>query len=639
MKMKMKMKMKMGKIFFLCLLGASLAFVMGAASSDDPMVSTRLGPVRGKKELSHGVTVYSFKGIPYAKAPKGDLRWAPPQDHDPWSPKTQDATSYGKICPQVPLSKGINAIAQQFNVSVRTINNLGEPKPPQTQEVYDEDCLFINVYSGALPGDNSDSKVKRPVMVMIHEGGLDSRSGNNFPSHSLIKQGTVYVTFNYRLGVLGFMSHPALKGEANFGFQDQVKALQWVQDNIAAFGGDPDQVTIFGESSGGTSVAAHLLSPKSEGLFHAAIAESPAIFQDSANATAHQAASVGSFFGSEALGQAFDKSDPMKQLEMMRDVDAVHLIGNYSNWINSKNPHLQLYSGLLREIVRDDAGGFMKTDILQGFLDGDNKKVPTIIGSNADEINFFEVEKPTSPLLAPYILFADREPVKGLTYLLSLPINSTKKYRATLAALFGEEGAEEVMQLLPAKTDADVEKQVWRLTTLLLFNYYPYAIATAMAGRGEDVRQYYFNHSSPHQHQMGHLAGAFGAMHGAEFPYVVNSNQTFNKQFEIPIDDNGLAALMNAYWTNFAKTGNPNGEGLPAWEITDGKAFQVFNTTSDVSRKAIPSNYLEFFNKHASVMASKLANRFHGYLPADIEALDDLLDKYEHIRLNGSMYL
>ncbi|MGZ6124296.1 MAG: carboxylesterase/lipase family protein, partial [Myxococcales bacterium] len=232
-------------------LAASAAF----ATPRSPVVATKDGPVRGV--LSDGID--RFLGIPYAAAPVGDLRWRPPQPHGRWT-GVRDATGFGSHCPQV---------ASPFGLASAT-----------------EDCLFLNVFTPARRehgrGGGEEDFGRLPVMVWFHGGALLVGESDDYDPVRLVREDVIVVTVNYRLGVLGFFAHPALTAESpdhasgNYGLMDQQAALRWVQRNIDAFGGDPQRVTIFGESAGGLSVHSHLASPLSAGLFHRAIVESGA---------------------------------------------------------------------------------------------------------------------------------------------------------------------------------------------------------------------------------------------------------------------------------------------------------------------------------------------------------------------------
>ncbi|MBK7724543.1 MAG: carboxylesterase family protein [Dehalococcoidia bacterium] len=213
----------------------------------DPIATTRQGTVRG---FERHALLY-FRGIPYARPPVGELRWAVAQPPEPWD-GVRDATEYGPNSLQSSIASDI-------------------PLPPQPRRPMSEDCLYLNVVTPGLSGS-------RPVMVWIHGGGFTTGSGADFAGRQLAERGVVVVAMNYRLGALGSLALPALadrKGRlTNFGLRDQIAALRWVHDNIASFGGDPDNVTIFGESAGGLSVGSLLGSPEAKGLFHGAIPQS-----------------------------------------------------------------------------------------------------------------------------------------------------------------------------------------------------------------------------------------------------------------------------------------------------------------------------------------------------------------------------
>ena len=227
-----------------------------------------------------------------------------------------------------------------------------------------EDCLVLNVFSPDL-----NTTEKAPVMVWIHGGALAAGSGQEYPHKNFVKEDVVLVTINYRLGFLGYFAHPDLNA-TNFGLQDQVKALEWVQKNIGAFGGDPSQVTIFGESAGGTSVQALMVSPLSEGLFQGAISESGAVLE-SLNVTMSEAGKLG-----VAVGEALNISAGADQLEQMRSLPASDFTSVFSEMGQEYGPSLAI-------IFVDNVS--MDTTILDGFKQGLNHDVPLLIGSNLNE--------------------------------------------------------------------------------------------------------------------------------------------------------------------------------------------------------------------------------------------------------------
>ena len=234
---------------------------------EPPRVTTATGPVTGTWVESEP-TVAAFKGIPFAAPPVGELRWQPPKPVQPWE-RPLEATDFGRVCPQGDLvAQWVRMIAQALGGDATRFTDLG---------AMSEDCLNLNVWTADL-----QPKTKRPVMVWIHGGGFMTGSASTawFDGAHLAKKGAVVVTLNYRLGALGFLAHPALTAESphgssgNNGLLDQIAALRWVQENIAAFGGDPENVTIFGLSSGGSSVVYLMTSPEAKGLFHRAIGQS-----------------------------------------------------------------------------------------------------------------------------------------------------------------------------------------------------------------------------------------------------------------------------------------------------------------------------------------------------------------------------
>ncbi|QZO02043.1 carboxylesterase/lipase family protein [Chenggangzhangella methanolivorans] len=261
---------------------AALAVTAGAKSSEAesvdakaPLVETSDGPVQGIRR--HGV--YQYLGIPYAAPPVGDLRWRPPQPPKKWA-KPLNVGRPGKSC-----------------VQSNTLGVFAEPS-------LEEDCLYLNVVTD--DNRNSNGKKNKPVMVWIHGGGWFDGSANEYNSEWLVKRGdVVFVSMNYRLNIFGFFDHPALGGKnapsGNYGFMDQQLALRWIKENIVNFGGDPHNVTIFGESAGGGSVMAQIVSPAAKGLFHRAIVESGSYVMVSPMQTVDQAHAYAEQF-SETVG-------------------------------------------------------------------------------------------------------------------------------------------------------------------------------------------------------------------------------------------------------------------------------------------------------------------------------------------------
>merc|ERR1711977_394473 len=322
-------------------------------------------------------------------------------------------------------------------------------------EMSEDECLALNVYS---PTTNETANL--PVMVWIHGGALIQGTGQSYPPESLVAQNTVLVTINYRLGFLGYFAHPELGDATNFGLLDQIKALEWVQKNIAAFGGDPDRVTIFGESAGGTSVLALMVSPLSKGLFHGAIAESPAVFE-SLDIDVSKAGKIG-----VAVGEALDIPAGDGQLEQMRSVPAPNF--TLASVEKSKEGLGPMTSAFLYV-----DGSSLTADILQGFEKGMNHKVPLIIGSTADEMDMMKA-------------FVD---IIG-----EIHPQTSESYREVIEKAFGTD-AEAVLSVLPGETDQQALDAAYQLDTDVVFGTPAYLVAKSMAsqrGNDEDVFLYYF---------------------------------------------------------------------------------------------------------------------------------------------------
>src|SRR5499425_1279890 len=309
------------------------------AAPQSPVVATDLGPVRG---VATG-TMQEFLGIPYAAAPVGDLRWRPPQEHARWN-GVRNATSFGPHCPQVATPYGT----------------------PSTSE----DCLVLNVFTPMKTNEGLPHLL--PVMFWIHGGGLVVGESDGYDPSNLVAQNVIVVTINYRIGELGFLAHSALTAESsngasgNYGLLDQQAALRWVQRNIRAFGGNPDNVTIFGESAGGLSVHAQLASPLAAHLFHKAIVESGAysLVQPSLSAA-------------EAAGAAFAASagcaDPSTAAACLRSLPVATILAHQPS--GTMVPNLDGF--VLPQTVR------------AAFTTGQFNHVPVIEGSNHDEWRLF----------------------------------------------------------------------------------------------------------------------------------------------------------------------------------------------------------------------------------------------------------
>jgi para-nitrobenzyl esterase len=473
--------------------------VVGTASAKSPkpkpkpkpasaaVVATDKGPVRGV--ISAGLR--SFKGIPYAAPPVGALRWKAPQAAAAWK-GVRTATTFGSNCPQPAGFFG----TQSAN----------------------ENCLFLNVYtpSATKPGS------KLPVMFWIHGGALITGESNDYNPIALVKQGVVVVTINYRLGLLGFLAHPALAAESpthssgNYGLMDQQAALAWVKRNIAHFGGNAGNVTIFGESAGGLSVRSQLVSPLASGLFQKAIIESGAYAETLP--TEAQAEAVG-----QATATRVGCSD--QSAACLRQVPVATLLAN---------------DATISQLPNVD-GNLLPTDYASAFKSGSFNHVPVLSGSNHDEWRLF---------------------VELLSDLSGTPVNASN-YQAQIQGQFGVPAslASAIAQQYPLSAYADPAYALGAVGT---------DVAFACNAR-RDVRnlsqfvptyQYEFNDETAPNIFLPPLAWSLGAYHASEIQYLFPAPVSAP---QLNATQSSLSLAMQKYWTQFAKSGNPNGGGLPTW--------------------------------------------------------------------------
>jgi len=442
---------------------------------------------------------WTYLGIPYAKPPVGDLRWKLPEAPKAWS-GIRRCTKYGPSCPQPQTEASVGRMA--------------------------EDCLYLNVWTPAKePSD------KLPVMVWIHGGAYVTGSGSEptYNGLNLSKQGVIVVTINYRLGPFGFMAHPLLSKESpkgtsgNYGLLDQVEALNWVQRNIQAFGGDPGRVTIFGESAGGQSVNILLVSPLSKGLFQRAISESGPQWHFGLLVPftpLKEAEKKGEQFAAE-LG--CDKAkDPVAAMRAKKPDELIQTWG----WTATE---MVIPDGIQFQAVVD--GWFLpdRPEVL--FKAGKQHDVPVLIGSNKNEG-------------AP---FAGLAQSKGTT---------VAEYKARVLGTIGEL-APEVLTMFPADTDEQAYIAIANLLTQMDFASFPRFICESVAKTKSKAYLYQFTRVPPTKY--GALLGCY---HSCEMPYVFGN---FVMSDGYKQEDLDLSMVMMGYWTGFASSGDPNGGGRPAW--------------------------------------------------------------------------
>lgn len=469
---------------FAALLAVVLLSAGSPAAAEAPAVRVVEGQAQGVDE--DGVAV--FKGLPYAAPPVGPLRWRPPQPPAAWA-GVRDASAYGADC--VQKRGGWDSTQSKLPVS--------------------EDCLTLNVWAPSKAAG-------LPVMVWIHGGGFTMGSGSQplFDGGKLARRGVVVVTLNYRLGRFGFFAHPALTAEdaaalGNYGLMDQVAALQWVKRNIAAFGGDPDKVTIFGESAGGGSVIQHMLMKPSQGLFRAAASESGG--GRDVWPTLAEAEQKGVAFAVKAGVPGADAG----ALAQLRGLPAKTVAGNLD--LLSGEP--DTYSGPMID------GRLVTQRPSDGFAAGRAAKVPFLVGANSNELGFI-----------PAIFLG--------------PVT------AAAAKQLGDD-RDAVMKAYGSKAEYDA-----RLASDLTFVEPARFLAAQTAGRGQPTWLYSFGYVPTAQR-----ASQKGAGHATELAFVFGNLGVLAKP--ATPEDEQAAALVGDYWTAFARTGDPNGAGRPAWPRYDAK--------------------------------------------------------------------
>jgi para-nitrobenzyl esterase len=474
------------------ILFAGLIPLASYGSSSSLQVKIEAGTVEGKTSG----TVRAFLGVPYAAPPVGDLRWKPPAPAAKWTGIRQ-ARDFGPRCLQGPI------------YSDMVFRDAGGS----------EDCLSLNVWTPA-----KNAKAKLAVMVWIHGGGFMA-GGSSEPRQDggvLAKQGVVVVSMNYRLGIFGFFAHPELAAESdrkaagNYGLLDQMAALEWVKRNIAAFGGDPANVTIFGESAGSFSVSALMASPEAKGLFHKAIGESGAAF--SSSALPFEALAVraqrDSQFASSSLGT--DRLNELRALPAAKILEA----------------SLQNAGSGTPRFAPDIDGYFLPEPLPAIFSQGKQSDIPLLAGWNHDE-GSFEVVHENSP----------RDSLKAA---------ATKEFGAK---------AEQFLQLYPGPDDAQARRSLEDFAgdRFIAWSTWKWLEAQTTTGR-QPAYRYRFDLGLPHAPE----APAPGAYHSAEIEYVFGM---LDSKAGLPWrpEDRALSELMQKYWISFARTGNPNGPGLPPW--------------------------------------------------------------------------
>ncbi len=470
------------------------------SSAPAPVVDTEHGPVRGVPLADGGA---KFVGIPFAAPTTGAKRWRAPEPPARWT-EPLDASVLKKACPQVDPFRG---------------------GPVD----FDEDCLHLNLWTPSLAKD-----ARAPVMVFIHGGGFlfGSADFETYDGTALAKAGVVLVAINYRLGALGFLAHPALTAEegahqssGNYGLMDQQLALRWVRDNIARFGGDPDRVTLFGESAGAISTGLQMVAPGADGLFHRAIFQSGTglitrlPLHDPGTPEEDSAEERGQRFARE-LGC----TGP--------DVPACLRAKPVADLLKAGETNIDL-TGKLRVAFGPTVDGHVvPAQPRELYSEAKYLKVPVMVGTNLDEGSLFTIKA---------------------------KIDSPERYEEIVRAR-SPEHAQTILALYPVKENGSPRGAYNHVLRDVLFLCPARQLARNLVEHGQKVYAYQFTHAPKNLFTWWNGLGAF---HAAELPFVFGATRGL-----LRIDtaqERALSSAMIGYWTRFAATGNPNGGGAPQW--------------------------------------------------------------------------
>lgn len=517
--------------------GLLLAAVMGSGAALPEQVRLEGGIVQGAPGSDS--TVRIFKGIPFAAPPVGDLRWKPPQPVQKWG-GVRTATEFGPHC-------------MQNNVyGDMVFRDKGQS----------EDCLYLNVWTPA-----KSEKDRLPVLVYVYGGGFvaGAASEARYDGENLAKKGVIVVNMNYRLATFGFFSHPELtkesahKASGNYGLMDQVAALEWVRKNIKAFGGDPNKVTIGGESAGSFSVSALMASPLSKRLIHGAIGESGAFFTSGKGTLA-----ASPLAESEQAGVEFAKKLGADSIAALRAKSADEILkASPKGEEGSFQPSIDGY--------------FLPREVSLIYQGAEQSHIPLLAGWNADEAK---------------IWFRQSHKV------------TVAEFTGQANKLFGDK-AGEFLKLYPANTDAEAQRSAEDYADDEFIVYSTWAWLQAQAKTGKSpVYCYSFDQIRPVAADSKIPQSAMGAVHASELEYVFQALASLN----VPLrdEDNKAADAISSYFANFIKTGNPNGSGLPVWPMYAPKEYPVMHIAAEshVAPELHRARW-EFLNSYAPFRAKQ----------------------------------
>jgi para-nitrobenzyl esterase len=508
-----------------------LVYSAQAQQTAGPEVKTASGIVRGLTEAEVNI----FKGIPYAAPPVGEYRWRPTHPATAWK-GVLDAT---KDCADCPQRAWPGSTAKQS-----------------------EDCLFLNVFTPT----SATSKSKLPVMVWIHGGGFTGGSGSGPGSagNAFAKQGVILTTINYRLGRLGHFAHPALSKEnpnelkGSYAYMDQIAALKWIQENIAAFGGDPNNVTIFGFSAGGVSVHSLLTIPAAKGLFHKAIGESSGGRDGVLTGRPINKENADPLYtvSAETIGINFARKNKIESTDAtaLSKLRALSVEKIVDGGAETDSTGQRTYSGPILD------GKLVVETSETAYKAGKQPSVPLIIGNCSAEIG------------GPFV--SDANSKEAL-------FKSFGDYEEEAKAAFDPEGNKEFNEVLTKFNTDWVWGEPARMT------------ARAFVAKRAQAYVYQFGYVPTAMRERS----KYGAGHGSEVSFVFNTlNARWGNPGEATPEEKELARIMNTYWTNFAKTGNPNGKNVPAWPQYENQKEEIMDVELDGKVIAKPDPRKTRFN-------------------------------------------
>ncbi|MDP4282946.1 MAG: carboxylesterase family protein [Bacteroidota bacterium] len=508
------------RIFFILGVIASLLTVKIKAQSSSQNNLMQVKIASGILEGINESGIYTFKGIPYAKPPIGGLRWKEPQPVTPWE-GVRKADAFGPRAMQRYIYSDMNFRSNGVS----------------------EDCLYLNVWTPAKSANDH-----LPVLVYFYGGGFMAGDGSEprYDGESISRKGIVAITVNYRLGIFGFFAHPDLTKESphhasgNYGLMDQAAALQWIQRNISAFGGDPKKITIAGESAGSYSVSALMASPLSRHIIAGAIGESGSLLAKRSTVSLAEA---------EQTGAKFANNVGATSLAALRALPADQLLEATAKPGQGDFP------------VDVDGYFFQKAPAII-YAAGEQAHVPLLVGWNSEESNYQAILGQQDPTKENYI-------------------NAVKKEMGKNAA--------EVLKVYNPGNDETVKQVATDLASALFISFGTWKWSDMQSATGsKPVYRYYYAHPRPTlRAEKGNIASepdAEGAVHSSEIEYAMGNLPT-NRVYDWQPEDYKISQIMQAFFANFVKTGNPNGLGVPTWPaVKSGEPAEVMHI--DVNTKA-----------------------------------------------------